>query len=126
MFNQEIEFYNPSTLRSYSLTESMRYQLSMLENLDVITRKHCENVANLTCRICEYLHLKRVFTINTTISAYLHDIGKIYIPQEILQKPTELTDEEYEIMKTHTTIGYNLCMKDIKLRPYATRSTLSS
>ena len=30
-----------------------------------------------------------------------------------------LTDEEYEIMKTHTTLGYEMCMKDLKLRPYA-------
>lgn len=119
MFKQDIEFYNPTTLKSYNLNDSMRYQLNMLENLDMITSKHCENVANLTCRMCEYLHMSRIFTINATLCAYLHDIGKIYIPQEILKKPAALTDEEYEIMKTHTTIGYNICMKDIKLRPYA-------
>lgn len=126
MFKQEIEFYNPTNLKSYNLNESMRYQLNMLENLDKFTRKHSENVANLTCRICEYMHAKRSFTIHTTICAYLHDIGKIFIPEEILTKPTMLTDEEYEVMKTHTTIGYNMCMKDIKLRPYAGRSTISS
>ena len=38
---------------------------------------------------------------------------------EILNKPDRLTDEEFEIMKTHTTKGYELCMKDLKLRPYA-------
>ena len=36
-----------------------------------------------------------------------------------MQKPGRLTDEEFEIMKTHTTIGYDMCMKDLKLRPYA-------
>ena len=41
------------------------------------------------------------------------------IPPEILNKPTRLTDEEFEIMKTHTTIGYNICMKNPELRPYA-------
>jgi len=50
---------------------------------------------------------------------YLHDIGKLFIPPEILNKPGTLTDEEFEIMKTHTTLGYELCMKDLKLRPYA-------
>ncbi|CDC06239.1 hD-GYP domain-containing protein [Clostridium sp. CAG:343] len=49
----------------------------------------------------------------------MHDIGKLFIPPEILQKPAKLTDEEYEIMKTHTTLGYNMCMKDLKLRPYS-------
>ena len=47
------------------------------------------------------------------------DIGKQFIPPEVLQKPGKLTEEEYRIMKNHTTLGYNLCMKDLKLRPYS-------
>ena len=97
----------------------MQYQLNILGSLDVFTRKHCENVANLTCRICERLHCQKGFIEYCTICAYLHDIGKQFIPQEILQKPGRLTDEEFEIMKTHTTIGYNICMQDPQLRPYA-------
>ena len=119
LLKQNIEFYSPTILKSYNLDKTMRYQLNMLENLDLFTRKHSENVANLTCRMCEYLHASKSFTIHTTICAYLHDIGKLFIPPEILAKPTMLTDEEFEIMKTHTTIGYNICMKDLKLRPYA-------
>ena len=116
---REFDFYDKTSLKSYNLNDSMRYQLNMLDRLDVFTRKHCENVANLTCRLCEYLHCKKGFTAYCTICAYLHDIGKLYIPSEILQKPSKLTDEEYEIMKTHTTIGYKMCMEDLQLRPYA-------
>ena len=116
---REFDFYDKTSLKSYNLNDSMRYQLNMLDRLDVFTRKHSENVANLTCRICEYLHCKKGFTAYCTICAYLHDIGKLYIPSEILQKPSKLTDEEYEIMKTHTTIGYKICMEDLQLRPYA-------
>ena len=119
MKREQIDFYSPVNLKSSNLDQTMRYQLNMLDSLDVFTRKHCENVANLTCRICEYLHCRQSFTIYATICAYLHDIGKQFIPPSILQKPGPLTDEEYEVMKTHTTIGYNICMKDIKLRPYA-------
>ena len=119
MFKQDIEFYSPTSLKSYNLEQSMRYQLNMLENLDPFTRKHSENVANLTCRICEYLHENKLFTIHATTCAYLHDIGKLFIPPEILFKPERLSDEEYEIIKTHTTLGYKICMKDIKLKPYA-------
>jgi len=54
--------------------------------------------------MCEYLHASKSFTIHATISAYLHDIGKLFIPPEILSKPTALTEEEFDIMKTHTTI----------------------
>lgn len=116
---EEFNFYSPTALKSYNLDKTMRYQLNMLDSLDVFTRKHCENVANLTCRICEYLRMGQKFTIYATICAYLHDIGKLFIPPAILQKPGALTDEEYEVMKTHTTIGYNICMKDLKLRPYS-------
>ncbi|MBX3379517.1 MAG: HD domain-containing protein [Phycisphaeraceae bacterium] len=41
-----------------------------------------------------------------TVAAALHDIGKIEIPSSILQKPGKLTDAEFEIMKTHTTLGH--------------------
>ncbi len=115
----EFDFYDKTNLKSYNLDQSMRYQLTMLDRLDVFTRKHCENVASLTCRLCEYLHCSSGFTEYCTICAYLHDIGKLFIPPEILQKPGKLTQEEYETMKSHTTLGYNMCMKDLKLRPYA-------
>ena len=42
----------------------------------------------------------------------------MFISQNILQKNGKLTDEEFEIMKTHTTLGYQLCLKDKALRPY--------
>lgn len=119
MSDNEIKFYDSRTLKSYNLDEKMRYQLNMLDTLDVYTRRHCENVANLTCRLCEKLHCKKSFTEYCTICAYLHDIGKLFIPASILQKPSRLTDEEYDIMKKHTTLGYEMCMKDLKLRPYA-------
>ena len=117
--SKEFDFYDKTSLKSYNLNESMRYQLSMLDKLDSFTRQHSENVASLTCRLCEYLHCNKGFTAYCTLCAYLHDIGKLKIPPEILQKPSKLTDEEYEIMKTHTTIGYKMCMSDLQLRPYA-------
>lgn len=119
MKKETFDFYDRTSLKSYNLDQTMQDQLNALGSLDVFTRKHCENVAAITCRLCEYLHCTKSFTEYCTICAYLHDIGKIFIPPEILQKPSKLTDEEYEVIKTHTTIGYNMCMKDIKLRPYS-------
>ena len=119
MIKEKFDFYDKTVLKSYDLDSSARYQLKMLDSLDNFTRKHSEGVANITCRICDYLHLNKDFTTYCTTCAYLHDIGKMFIPPSILQKPSRLTDEEYEIMKTHTTIGYKMCMDDIKLRPYA-------
>lgn len=119
MFEDKFDFYSPINLKSYNLDQIIRYQLDVLGKLDPFTKKHSENVANLCCRLCEYLRCKKTFIVHCTIGGYLHDIGKIFIPAEILNKPDRLTAEEYEIMKTHTTLGYNLCMSDVRLRPYA-------
>ena len=116
---ENFDFYDRTSLKSYNLDKTMQDQLNALSQLDPFTRKHCENVAAITCRLCEYLHCSKGFTEYCTICAYLHDLGKLFIPPAILQKPSKLTDEEYEVMKTHTTIGYQMCMKDERLRPYA-------
>lgn len=119
MQKEVFDFYDKTSLKSYNLDKTMQYQLNILGSLDVFTRKHCENVASIVCRICQYLHCSKNFTKYCTICAYLHDIGKQFIPPSILQKQSALTDEEYKIMKTHTTLGYKICMDDLKLRPYA-------
>ena len=119
MKDEQFDFYSPTNLKSYNLEQTMKYQIGVLGQLDMFTRSHSQNVGNLCCRICEYLHFNQKFTIYCTISAYLHDIGKLFIPSKILNKPGKLTDEEFAIMKTHTTLGYEMCMKDLNLRPYA-------
>ena len=58
---ETIDFYSQSTFRSYNLDESMRYQLSVIDRLDPFTKKHSENVANLTCRLCERLKLNILY-----------------------------------------------------------------
>lgn len=119
MKKEIFDFYDRTSLKSYNLDRTMQDQLNALGSLDVFTRQHSENVAALTCRICEYLRCSKGFTEYCTICAYMHDIGKIFIPSNILQKPGKLTDEEYNVIKTHTTIGHEMCMRDPKLRPYA-------
>ena len=119
MSKEVFDFYDRTSLKSYNLDRTMQYQLNILGSLDVFTRKHSENVASIVCRICQYLHCSKNFTEYCTICAYLHDIGKQFIPASILQKQSALTDEEFQIMKTHTTLGYKICMDDLKLRPYA-------
>ena len=119
MKNYTFDFYNSASLKAYNLNDTMRFQLSILDRMDPITKRHSGNVANLVCRICEYLHLNSQAIIHATMSGYLHDVGKLMVPQEILHKPGKLTDEEFEIIKTHTTKGYEICMKNPELRPYA-------
>ncbi len=119
MYKEKFDFYDSTSIKIYNLDSKIRYELSILDRLDALTKQHSENVGNLCGRICQYLKLNKKFTVHAIICGYLHDIGKSRIPYEILSKPAELTDEEYEIMKTHTTLGYKMCMDDLKLRPYA-------
>lgn len=119
MYKEKFDFYDSTSIKIYNLDSKIRYELSILDRLDALTKQHSENVGNLCGRICQYLKLNKKFTVHAIICGYLHDIGKSRIPYEILSKPDELTDEEYEIMKTHTTLGYKMCMDDLKLRPYA-------
>lgn len=115
---ETFNFYDQTYLKSYNLDKSIQYQLNLLDSLDVYTREHSENVATVTCNLCKELHCTKGFTEYCVTCAFLHDIGKMFVPAEILQKPTKLTEEEFEIMKKHTTLGYKLCIKDAKLRPY--------
>lgn len=119
MKKEVYDFYSPFNFKLYNLDPKVQYQLGLLASHDLMTRQHSENVANLVYRICGYLNCNSKFTLYCTTCAFLHDIGKLFIPLEILTKPDSLTDEEFEIMKKHTTFGYDLCYKDLSLRPYA-------
>lgn len=119
MLEEKYDFYSPTNLKVHDLDLSLKDHLVVMDSLDIFTKKHSENVANLTGRICEYMRCNSQFTIHCILAAYLHDIGKLFIPKEITNKPTQLTNEEYEIMKTHTTLGYKYCMDDLDLRPYS-------
>ena len=115
----EVDFYRNDIIKFYDLDKIFRDQLNSLDTLDPFTRKHCEHVGNLTCRLCEKLKLDKGFTIYTSICGFIHDIGKMFIDPKVLQKEGKLTQEEFEVMKTHTTIGYEMCMNEPKLRPYS-------
>ena len=85
----------------------------MVENRDSDTGAHIQKTAAYVRIIIEGLKKKgyypekltEKFASDAIRSAPLHDVGKINIPDEVLNKPGKLTDEEYEIMKTHTTAG---------------------
>lgn len=91
------------------LSESVRTQVEKLDQLDMYTSKHVHNVPQIVNKMCEKMHYSDEKTRFFIQCAYLHDIGKIFIPKEILQKKGKLTESEYEIMKTHTTKGAELC-----------------
>ena len=73
------------------------------------TAEYVESIANRLKRNGAYSNiLSDTYMRDMVVAAPLHDIGKIHIPDAVLNKPGKLTDEEFEIMKTHTTAGKEL------------------
>jgi HD-GYP domain-containing protein (c-di-GMP phosphodiesterase class II) len=72
------------------------------------TAHHSRSVVALTAGVAEELGLDRLARHEIEVAALLHDVGKIAIPSQILNKPATLTDEEFELMKTHTIEGQAL------------------
>ena len=119
MIKENYDFYSPCNLSLRDVDSALKDSLSVMYKLDEMTLKHSNNVSNLCTRVCEYMRCNNQFTIHCMIAGYIHDLGKMFIPKEILAKDGRLSPEEFEIMKTHTTLGYEYCMKDINLRPYS-------
>ena len=99
--------------------EEMSLQLmqmlsTTIEAKDEYTRGHSHRVAEYSVLIARELGWDEKDLEDLKNAAYLHDIGKIGIPDTILNKPTKLTDEEFSIIKEHTTIGANI-LKNISL-----------
>lgn len=80
----------------------------VLETRDEYTGDHSNNVKTLSLLIAEELDLSELNKQQLFIAANLHDIGKVGIKDSILNKPSRLTDEEYEIIKTHPVMGANI------------------
>lgn len=78
-----------------------------IKSMDNYTYQHCVNVAVLSLILGVQLQLKKSELMDLCIGSLLHDIGKVFIPKEILNKPDSLTEKEFEIIKEHTTKGYD-------------------
>lgn len=86
----------------------VRTLVSSLDAKDTYTRGHSERVALVARRLGAELRLPEEDQREIYLSGLLHDIGKIGVDDEILRKPGELTKEEFEQVKKHPIIGYNI------------------
>ena len=80
----------------------------VVEAEDNYTASHCRSVVELAAAVADELGMGYEQRQELEIAALLHDVGKIAIPNEILNKPAKLTDEEFALMKTHTIEGQAL------------------
>ncbi len=114
---QELEAMNEELESSYRQLENAHRELEeahmmfskqlsiIAEGYDENTGNHIVRVGELSAFIAEKLGLEEDFVSRIRHYAPLHDIGKLLIPREILNKKGRLTDEEFEVMKKHTIYG---------------------
>ena len=93
----------------------IRILSSILGSRNSESREHILHIKTATemmlrqlIKITDVYHLTEADIALITTASSLHDIGKIYIPEEILNKPGRLTDEEFKIMKTHSELGADI------------------
>jgi len=88
-----------------------------VESRDPYTEGHCERLAVNASNLGRHIHLDEEEIIALRRGGYLHDLGKIAVPDEILRKGANLTPEEWVIMKRHPITGENICrpLKSLRL-----------
>ena len=94
------------------------------ETRSMETGFHVRRVAEYSALLATYYGLSKEEIKYLTLASPMHDIGKIGIPDSILNKPGKLTNDEWEMMKTHTNIGHNL-FKDSKQPLLQTAATIA-
>jgi putative two-component system response regulator len=89
----------------------------IVEGRDPYTEGHCERLALHAADLGRHLGLDRDSITALRRGGYLHDLGKIAVPDEILKKGTDLSPEEWKIMKQHPVTGENICkpLKSLRL-----------
>jgi putative nucleotidyltransferase with HDIG domain len=101
------------TLRD--LEQSYDYTLEALggalDAKDAETEGHCQRVTAITILIAKIMKVDRNELRQIARGAFLHDIGKMGIPDQVLRKPGPLTDDERQLMKRHCEIGYTVLRK---------------
>lgn len=87
-----------------------------VERRDLTTGDHCERLCQMGQAFGQFLNLPRPLLKALSWAGYLHDIGKVGIPDAILNKQGKHTPEEWEIMKSHVLIGVDICQPMKTLR----------
>jgi HD-GYP domain-containing protein (c-di-GMP phosphodiesterase class II) len=87
---------------------SIQMLAGAVDEKDPYTRGHSDRVTRYSLLIAKEMNQPESFLEILRVSAQLHDVGKIGIEDHILKKPGALTEEEFEVMKTHTTKGANI------------------
>jgi putative two-component system response regulator len=124
IFAEELFARVKSLLKLKEFTDELESAESVLctlglsvESRDPYTEGHCERLAQNASSLGLHLGLDEEAIVALRRGGYLHDLGKIAVPDEILKKGSNLTLEEWEVMKQHPITGENICrpLKSLRL-----------
>jgi PAS domain S-box-containing protein/putative nucleotidyltransferase with HDIG domain len=96
-----------------SMGDTIKAMSMVVETRDPYTAGHQDKVARLAVAIAEKLNLSEALIKGIHMAGLIHDIGKIYIPAEILSKPSKLSNIETQLLRTHSQAGYDI-MKNVE------------
>jgi putative two-component system response regulator len=116
IFAEELFARVKSLLRLKEFTDELETAESVLctlglsvESRDPYTEGHCDRLAQNAVALGKHLGLDAESMVALRRGGFLHDLGKIAVPDDILKKGTNLTPEEWELMKLHPVTGENIC-----------------
>lgn len=112
-------FQNKLLKESSNRSSLVKTLMKALEARDFITEGHAERMESYAVRMGEYLKLPQNQMDRIKLLVKFHDIGKVGIPDVILNKPSRLTEEEWKIMKTHSSIGKRIAEASTELEEIA-------
>lgn len=106
-FDEELvnKFHSEEIINQGHMIEVVTSLAGAIDAKDEYTKGHSSSVSRYSEALARAMHLPEKDVERIKLGALLHDIGKIGIPENVLRKPARLTDEEWEIMKQHPTIG---------------------
>ena len=104
-----VEQLKKNLIKLHTVTQGIvNAMITLVETRDPYTAGHQKRVAELSIEIAKQMNLPTEQINCLYLSALLHDIGKIIIPSEILNRPGQLTEAEYKIIKSHPEVGYDI------------------
>lgn len=104
--------------------EQLLLGMTAIKDYDEYTYHHCVNVSILSIALGQRLGLNRKMLTELGVVALFHDIGKMEIPNEVLNKPTNFTDDEWQIIRKHPVWGLKAILKLKKLDALTIKSAI--
>jgi HD-GYP domain-containing protein (c-di-GMP phosphodiesterase class II) len=102
-----------------SVINKITSYMDKIQQKDCYTDDHCNRTGNLAVKLAIEMGVSEKIIENILYAGKIHDVGKIRIPSEVLNKPGKLSEEEFDLIKKHPQYGYDIIMESISNKEFA-------